>query len=143
MMILGDDVIRKIRKYLDTKNPFHLRNFTELIRKHEVGKGAIKEEPYFEMNMDGFNFLVLGFTGETPDAYKIAFIKRSHQLEDFALKISRSAAMRTLKEAHALELDRAKEDRGALGRHRLRMAGARARGGGPQRPAAQIRGAGL
>lgn len=41
-----------------------------------------KELPMYEMNRDGFTFLVMGFTGEKAENFKLDFIDGFNQIEE-------------------------------------------------------------
>lgn len=76
-----DDVLKRIRS-LDCSEEFHARNFAEMIQKVEVGKGATRDTPSFEMTKDGFMFLVMGFTGKQAAKFKEAYINCFNQMEE-------------------------------------------------------------
>ena len=66
------DVLSKIRNFNERAG----RNFS---LKSYVSNG--KELPMYEMNRDGFSFLVMGFTGEKADNFKLDFIDGFNALE--------------------------------------------------------------
>jgi phage regulatory protein, rha family len=68
-----DNIIRKIHM-LDCSQEFHALNFEEMIIEVEIGKGAKRKTPVYEMTKDGFIFLVMGFTGHKAAAIKEAYI---------------------------------------------------------------------
>lgn len=68
-----DNIIRKIQT-LDCSQEFHALNFEEMIIEVEIGKGAKRKTPVYEMTKDGFIFLVMGFTGQKAAAIKEAYI---------------------------------------------------------------------
>lgn len=55
-----------------------LSNFGESSYLNEQGR----EMPMYEMNRDGFSFLVMGFTGEKADNFKLDFIDGFNQIEE-------------------------------------------------------------
>lgn len=73
-----DDVLRKIRVLIAAlkKNNLHhhVRNFTEMLETVEVGKGAKRQTPVFEMNIDGFTLLAMGFNGDEALVFKTGYI---------------------------------------------------------------------
>lgn len=107
---LHKDVLKDIRNLLKNQQVEARRIFAP--GQYKDANGQMR--PMYTMTRDGFDLLVMGFTGEKALAYKLAYIDCFKQVSRIAMDASRSAAMRTIKEAHALELDRAKEDRGAL-----------------------------
>ncbi len=73
-----DDVLRKIRVLIAAlkKNNLHhhVRNFTEMLETVEVGNGAKRQTPVFEMNLDGFTLLAMGFNGDEALVFKTSYI---------------------------------------------------------------------
>ena len=68
-----DNVIATIRKMSERG----LLNFKESSYWNEQNR----EMPFFEMNRDGFTFLVMGFTGEKAENFKLDFIDGFNALE--------------------------------------------------------------
>lgn len=79
-----DNIIRKIQT-LDCTQEFHALNFEEMIIEVEIGNGAKRKTPIYEMTKDGFIFLVMGFTGHKAasikEAYINAFNRMANQLQ--------------------------------------------------------------
>lgn len=76
-----DAVLRDIRNILDTESEkvkeFNLHNFVEI--KYADSKG--RKYPCFAMTKEGFNLLVMGWTGDKAMEYKVAYINRFKELE--------------------------------------------------------------
>ena len=70
---LHKDVIRKIES-LECSKDFHERNFAPMQIDVEIGNGAVRKSPAYEMTKDGFMFLVMGFTGKAAASIKEAYI---------------------------------------------------------------------
>ncbi len=66
---------------LECSKEFHRLNFQPMIRVVEVGKGAKRHEPYFEMTRDGFMFVVMGFTGKKAAQVKEIYIGAFNAME--------------------------------------------------------------
>ena len=90
------DVLSKIRSFNERAG----RNFS---LKSYVSNG--KELPMYEMNRDGFSFLVMGFTGEKADNFKLDFIDGFNAME---------AELRKPKDDITLLLESALENRKQL-----------------------------
>ena len=74
------DVLRAIRN-LECSEEFNERNYTLIFY---VDKHNEKRREY-EMTRDGFNFLVMGFTGKEAAAFKEAFIGAFNKMEKYIL----------------------------------------------------------
>lgn len=75
-----DDVLKRI-KSLDCSPEFHARNFAEMIIEIEIGKGATRKSPAYEITRDGFMFLAMGFTGVKAAQWKEAYINAFNRME--------------------------------------------------------------
>lgn len=116
-----DDVLKKIRN-LDCSADYHARNFAEMIIDVEIGKGAKRKTPVYEMTKDGFIFLVMGFTGHKAAAIKEAYINafnmmyeqlrqaESHRTSD-VLSILRYSEMLREQEQNMWRAEKQLEDR--------------------------------
>ena len=67
------------------------RNFALMMREVPGPKGAIRQEPYYEITRDGFSLLVMGFTGKEALAWKLKFIAAFNALEAEVLSRQQSA----------------------------------------------------
>jgi len=56
-------------------------NFGEMIRETEIGKGATRSDPGYDMNRKGFMLLVMRFTGAKALKMQIAFIDQFDRME--------------------------------------------------------------
>lgn len=76
-----DAVLRDIRNILDTESEkvkeFNLHNFVEVKYKARNGQN----QPCFAMTKEGFNLLVMGWTGDKAMEYKVAYINRFKEME--------------------------------------------------------------
>lgn len=70
---LHKDVLKKIES-LECSSDFHKRNFAPMQIDVEIGNGAVRKSPAYEMTKDGFMFLVMGFTGKAAAQIKEAYI---------------------------------------------------------------------
>lgn len=57
------------------------RNFALLICDYEAGKGATRQQRYYEMDRKGFTLLAMGFTGPKALEWKIAYIDAFDRME--------------------------------------------------------------
>lgn len=60
---------------------FHRLNFEPMLIPTEVGNGAIRDIPAYEMTRDGFTFLCMGFTGQQAAIWKERYIQAFNTLE--------------------------------------------------------------
>lgn len=74
-------VLRDIQN-LDCSEEYLQSNFGPQIRTVEMGKGAVREYPYFELTKDGFMFLVMGYTGAQAAKIKESYIKAFNMMTD-------------------------------------------------------------
>lgn len=72
------DVLRSI-EHLDVDSEFGRRNFTPTSYKDQWNR---KQKEYL-MTKDGFTLLVMGFTGKKAMQFKIAYINRFNEMEQF------------------------------------------------------------
>ncbi len=61
-------------KNLECSPEFHQLNFQPMLIDVEIGQGAIRQDPAYEMTKDGFTFLAMGFTGKEAAKWKEAYI---------------------------------------------------------------------
>ena len=73
-----DNVLRDIGRILGAL-PDVLLNFEERTDTYVTGKGQVRQRRYFTMNREGFNLLVLGFTGDKALRYRAGFVRRLTQ----------------------------------------------------------------
>ncbi|MPT48248.1 MAG: hypothetical protein E2598_07470 [Sphingobium sp.] len=59
-------------------------NFGLMIRQVETAKGASRSSRYYEIDQDGFIFLIMGFTGAEAHAWKKKFLAEFKRLEAIA-----------------------------------------------------------
>ena len=79
---LHKDVLEKIRALIaELPAEFHERNFPPMIIEVEVGKGAKRKDPAYELTRDAFTLLAMGFTGKAALAFKLAYIEAFNKLE--------------------------------------------------------------
>lgn len=74
------DVVKAI-KNLACSERFQLRNFAQLIRQYEAGKGALRTQAIYEITREGFMLLAMGFTGPEAMQFKEQFIEAFLELE--------------------------------------------------------------
>jgi Rha family phage regulatory protein len=92
-----DAVLKAIRKTIKrAKNPERLVNFYESFTTYTTANGAQRKRPIYYLTKDGFNFTVMGFTGEKADEWKWRFIDAFNALE---------AELKTKTERYATALD--------------------------------------
>ncbi len=70
---LHKDILKKIEK-LECSKEFHKRNFAPMSQTIDIGNGATRKSPFYEVTKDGFMFLVMGFTGKKAAVIKEAYI---------------------------------------------------------------------
>lgn len=75
------DVLKAIRN-LECSSYFHERNFAPMFNTVEIGNGALRQDPMYEMTRDGFTFLAMGFTGKEAAQWKEAYIAAFNAMED-------------------------------------------------------------
>lgn len=78
---LHKDVLKKIES-LECSSDFHKRNFAPMQIDVEIGNGAVRKSPAYEMTKDGFMFLVMGFTGKAAAQIKEAYINAFNLMHD-------------------------------------------------------------
>lgn len=77
-----DDVLKRIRQTIaDCPPEYHLRNFAEVIREVDSGKGAKVSYTEYRLTRDGFTLLAMGFTGKAALEWKIKYIEAFNHLE--------------------------------------------------------------
>lgn len=79
------DVLRSIRD-LEISADYRERNFALTINKVSGPKGAVRDEPMYQITRDGFAILAMGFTGPEAMKWKVAFIQAFNQLEQAHLE---------------------------------------------------------
>lgn len=113
------DVLRIIN---DIKGRFSTAQFCALFSESFYKASNGKTNPEYLMNRDGFSFLVMGFTGEKADIWKLKYIQafnnmelellqNKFQLPDFNDPVASARAWADVKESEqklALELEQAK-----------------------------------
>lgn len=72
-------VLRDIENILLNQTEFGKHNFVLSYYKSKQDKKC----KCFDMTRDGFTFLVMGYTGEKADKFKIAYIQRFNEMENF------------------------------------------------------------
>lgn len=72
-------VLRDIENILLNQTEFGKHNFVLSYYKSKQDKKC----KCFDMTRDGFTFLVMGYTGEKADKFKIAYIQRFNDMENF------------------------------------------------------------
>jgi len=76
-----DDVLKSIRNLLPQLPPDHARNFAEMVVENQIGSGATRKDPAYQMNRDGFTALAFGFTGKRAIAFRCAYIDAFNKME--------------------------------------------------------------
>lgn len=74
-------VLRAIRKLAAELPDEHKPIFGLMFQTVEVGQGAVRQEPIFHMNRDGFSLLAMGFTGKEALRWKLAYITAFNAME--------------------------------------------------------------
>ncbi len=105
------DVLRAI-KNIKCSAKFRERNFAFCYENNELQNG--KPLPMWQMTKDGFMFVVLGFTGETADLIKEAFIEAFNEMADY-LNSQRHDVQRQINELTAQ--DASSKVRASFGSH--------------------------
>lgn len=83
------DVMRKIPIIIDSEEykqrlaEGRAPSFTLTSRKVNMPNGGVKDEPYYEMDRDGFTFLTMGFTGARASKWKWDYINAFNKMEEF------------------------------------------------------------
>ena len=73
--------IRGISEEMDVSN------FGQMFRKTTYADSYGREQPVYEMNRDGFMFVVMGFTGKKATAVKLHFIKAFNAMEQKLIQL--------------------------------------------------------
>lgn len=83
------DVMRKIATVINSEE-YNQRlasggapSFTLTSRKVDMPNNAVKNEPYYEMDRDGFTFLTMGFTGPRAVKWKWDYINAFNKMESY------------------------------------------------------------
>lgn len=87
------NVLRAVEN-LECSEEFHERNFAPMVYEAEIGSGAKREFPAFELTRDGFVFLVMGFTGKKAAAWKEKFLEAFNAMEAALLGTATSPKLR-------------------------------------------------
>lgn len=74
------DVIRAIRN-LECSPEYHKRNFAPMVIETQIGSGATRKDPAYQITRDGFVFLCMGFTGPEAAKWKEAYINAFNEME--------------------------------------------------------------
>lgn len=79
------DVMRAIEN-LKAECPaeYHERNFAPMVVEVDIGSGATRKDPAYQLTRDGFVLLAMGFTGKAALAWKIKYIEAFNKLEERA-----------------------------------------------------------
>jgi len=73
-------VLRDIQA-LDCSDEFLENNFVLLTYEREIGNGAVRKYPVYQMTKDGFTFLALGYRGIKAAEFKEKYIKAFNAME--------------------------------------------------------------
>ncbi len=76
-----NNVIRDIRTLLVDLPPEHALNFELMSFDVEIGNGATRKSPAYEITRDGFTLLAMGFTGKRALQFKLAYIDAFNKME--------------------------------------------------------------
>jgi len=76
-----DDVLKAIKKTIADAGDDHARNFAEMVIDVEIGSGATRKSPAYQLTRDGLTLLAMGFTGKRAMAFKLAYIKAFNRME--------------------------------------------------------------
>lgn len=74
-------VLDAIQNLLVELPPDHQPNFRPMVFEAEIGSGAIRKFPAYEITRDGFTLLAMGFTGKKALQFKLAYIDAFNQME--------------------------------------------------------------
>lgn len=88
------DVLRAIENVCADLPPEHARNFALMSLNVEIGNGATRKSPAYEITRDGFTLLAMGFTGKRALQFKLAYIDAFNKMEE-ALRKSAGPARRS------------------------------------------------
>jgi len=75
------DVLRAVKR-LECSPEYRQRNFALTMGAVPGPKGALRQEPTYQMTKDGFVFLVMGFGGERAAAIKEAYINAFNSMAE-------------------------------------------------------------
>ena len=81
-------VLRSIESLISQLPKNHASNFGLMVVEVEIGSGAIRKDPAYEMTRDGFTLLAMGFTGKKALQFKLAYIDAFNAMEAELLRIS-------------------------------------------------------
>ena len=76
-----DNVMRDVENLRKDLPESHLLNFEEMSITVEIGNGATRQSPAYEITRDGFALLCMGFTGKKALAFKLAYIDAFNRME--------------------------------------------------------------
>lgn len=80
------NVLRDIKKS-DCSKEYHALNFEGMVVDVNIGSGAVRKDPAFNMTKNGFVFLVMGYTGEKAAQFKEAYIGEFDRMEKQLYKL--------------------------------------------------------
>ncbi|MHC1791807.1 Rha family transcriptional regulator [Solidesulfovibrio sp.] len=75
------DVLKRIESLLQELPDEHKRNFALMFVSVEVGQGAVRQFPAYNLTRDGFTLLAMGFTGRKALAWKLRYIEAFNAME--------------------------------------------------------------
>jgi Rha family phage regulatory protein len=75
------NVLRDIENLLLELPADHRLNFEPMIIDIEIGKGATRKFPAYQITRDGFTLLAMGFTGKEALQWKVRFIEAFNAME--------------------------------------------------------------
>ena len=79
---LHKDVLKKIHALIaELPVEFHERNFAPTQIEVKTPTGGSRQDPAYELTRDAFMLLVMGFTGKTALAFKLAYIQAFNRME--------------------------------------------------------------
>ncbi|MHB0925876.1 MAG: Rha family transcriptional regulator [Gallionellaceae bacterium] len=98
------DVLRAIENLKAECPPeYHERNFAPMVVEVDIGSGATRKDPAYQLTRDGFTLLAMGFTGKAALAWKIKYIEAFNKLEARATQRAVVVATRKIAAEQAAE----------------------------------------
>ncbi len=76
-----DHVLRDIEALRLQLDADHAPIFGEMVNEVQIGSGAIRKDPAYRLNRDGFTLLAMGFTGKRALQFKLVYIDAFNKME--------------------------------------------------------------
>ncbi len=110
-------VLREIKKIISNlPESFHRPNFGPMFAEVQIGNGAVRKDPAYNLTRDAFTLLVMGFTGKAALKWKLRYIEAFNALEravlENSIELAREAGFEAARELLGPETETAAWEQG-------------------------------